>query len=134
MRRSSAASGLSSVIFNSRGVAVSPDGRWVVSASRDGTAKVWDAHTGREVLTFRGHRAALTGVAWQPRGKRVVSTSWDGTARVWDPVTGAEVLPPLDGGAGPVYGLSFTRDGSALATGHHKGSVRVWDGDTMTSK
>jgi WD40 repeat protein/serine/threonine protein kinase len=112
------------------GLAYSPDSRWIVSASRDGTAKVWDAGTGREVLTFSGHRSALTGVAWQPRGGRVVSASWDGTARVWDPATGVEVLPPLDGEAGSVHGLSFDRDGGALATAHHDGSVRVWDAAT----
>jgi WD40 repeat protein len=112
------------------GLAYCPDSRWVVSASRDGTAKVWDADTGREVTTFRGHRAALTGVAWQPRGGQVASASWDGTARVWDPATGAEVLQPLDGGAGSLHGLSFDRDGGALATAHHDGSVRVWDTTT----
>jgi WD40 repeat protein/serine/threonine protein kinase len=109
------------------GLAYSPDCGSIVSASRDGTAKVWDARTAREVLTFHGHRAALTGVAWQPRGGRVVSASWDGTARVWDPATGVEVLPPLNGRAGSVHGLSFDRDGGVLATAHHDGSVRVWD-------
>src|SRR5262249_1719835 len=42
------------------GLAYSPDGRRIVSASQDGTAKVWDAHSGREVVTFRGHRLGLT--------------------------------------------------------------------------
>jgi WD40 repeat protein/serine/threonine protein kinase len=109
------------------GLAYSPDGGRVASASRDETAKVWDAHTGREVVTFRGHRAALTGVAWAPDGRRVASVSWDGTARVWDPATGAEVLPTLDAAAGPVYGLAFSQDGTALATAHHDGSARVWE-------
>src|SRR4029077_8677316 len=46
------------------GLAYSPDGGRVASASWDGTAKVWDAHTGREVITFHGHGAAVTQVAW----------------------------------------------------------------------
>jgi eukaryotic-like serine/threonine-protein kinase len=109
------------------GLAYSPDGGRIASASRDETARVWNAQTGRVVVTFRGHRAALTGVAWAPDGGHVASASWDGTARVWDPATGAEVLPALDAAAGPVYGLAFNRDGGALATAHHDRSVRVWD-------
>jgi len=111
------------------GLAYSPDSRWVVSASQDGTAKVWDAHSGREVVTFRGHRLGLTRVAWSHDGRWVASASWDGTVRVWDPATGEEALPPLDAKAGPVYGLAFApaRHGRALATAHHDGTVRVWD-------
>src|SRR5262249_44069458 len=111
------------------GLAYSPDSGRIVSASQDGTAKVWDAHSGRKVLTFCGHRLALTRVAWAPDGRWVASASWDGTARGWGPATGAAGPPPLDAKSGPVYGLAITktRHGSAIATAHHDGSVRVWD-------
>src|SRR6266702_3754784 len=69
------------------GLAYSRNGRWVASASRDGTAKVWDANSGQDLLTFRGHQAALTAVAWTSDGRWVASASWDGTVRVWDPAT-----------------------------------------------
>src|SRR5262249_8320390 len=95
-----------------------PDGRRVVSASQDGTGTVWDGDSGNEVATFRERRRALTRVAWSPDGRCVASASSDGTVRVWDPATGAEFVPPLDAEAGPVYGLAFTPDGSALATAH----------------
>jgi eukaryotic-like serine/threonine-protein kinase len=109
------------------GLAYSPDGQRLVSASRDGTAKIWDAGTGRELITFRGHTAPLSRVAWTPDGRWVASASWDGTVRVWDQTTGIEVVPALDARVGPVYGLALVANGSALATGHHDGSVRVWE-------
>jgi WD40 repeat protein len=111
-------------------LAYRPDGRQIASASRDGTAKVWDADSGQDLLTFRGHQAVLTSVAWTSDGRRVASASWDGTVRVWDPATGVEILDALDAKAGPVYGVAFNRNGSALATPHHDGSVRVWEAAT----
>jgi WD40 repeat protein len=113
------------------GLAYSPDSARIASGSLDGTARVWDARTGRETTTFRGHHgAAVTAVAWTLDGRRVASASWDGTARIWDAATGAEVPPTLDGAAGPVYGLTFNREGTFLATAHHDGSARVWDVST----
>src|SRR5262249_40426831 len=46
------------------GVIFSPDGRWLVAASRDQTAKVWDARTGEEVRTLQGHTEWVTNVAF----------------------------------------------------------------------
>ncbi len=74
-----------------RGCAVTPDGRRVVSASADGTLKVWDLETGQEVATLEGHGAWVNGCAVTPDGRRVVSASWDRTLKVWDLETGQEV-------------------------------------------
>ena len=74
------------------GVAFSPDGRRIASASDDQTVKVWDAGTGQETLTLKGHTDAVNGVAFSPDGRRIASASSDQTVKVWDAATGQETL------------------------------------------
>ena len=73
-------------------MAFSPDGRRIVSVSTDMTVKVWDATTGQETLTLKGHTDGFYRVAFSPDGRRIVSVSVDGTGKVWDATTGQETL------------------------------------------
>ncbi len=66
------------------GIAFSPDGRRIATASFDRTIKLWDTATGSEVFTLRGHNSGLLVVAFSPDGRRIVSGAIDTTARVWD--------------------------------------------------
>ncbi len=65
-------------------VAITPDGRRVVSGSDDKTLKVWDLETGRQERTLEGHQHSVYAVAITPDGRRVVSGSADKTLKVWD--------------------------------------------------
>ena len=65
-------------------VSFSPDGKRIVSGSRDKTLKVWDAQTGKETLTLKGHTSPVRSVSFSPDGKRIVSGSHDKTVKVWD--------------------------------------------------
>ena len=78
--------------------------------------KVWDAATGQEVLTLKGHTGGVTSVAFSPDGKRLASASWDGTVKVWDAATGQEALT-LKGHTGWVTSVAFSPDGKRLASG-----------------
>ena len=77
-------------------MAFSPDGKAVLTGSDLGTARLWDAATGRPL----GHRrcairASVAGVAFSPDGKTVLTGYEDGTARLWDAATGRLLGTPM---------------------------------------
>ena len=67
------------------GVAFSPDGKRLASASEDKTVKVWDAATGQELLTLKGHTSGVYSVAFSPDGKRLASAARTGRSRSGTP-------------------------------------------------
>ncbi len=70
--------------------AFSPDGGRIITASIDGTARLWDGETGTPLAVLKGHTNGVVTAAFSPDGERVVTGSWDGTARLW--VVGPEQL------------------------------------------
>src|SRR5262249_13257473 len=73
-------------------VAYSPDGKRLANPSGDNTVKVWDAQTGQELSTLRGHTGQVNSVAYSPDGKHLASASLDKTVKVWEVQTGQESL------------------------------------------
>ena len=114
-------------IFNGRvddvtALAWSPDGRRIAAGS-DGGVRVWDAVTGKELLSLeRGHWVDL--VAWSPDGSRIAAGSDDGV-RVWDAVTGKELLS-LGYGRG-VESVAWSPDGRHILTKSRRNEIRIWD-------
>jgi WD40 repeat protein/serine/threonine protein kinase len=116
-------------------LAFSPDGKRLASGEGPGpyevkpspaVVKVWDAQTGQELGTLKGHGYPVVSVAFSPDGKRLASVSRDQTVKVWDALTGKELLS-LKGSTpgGPWVSVAFSPDGKRLA-----GSGRVWDAQT----
>jgi WD40 repeat protein len=96
--------------------------------------KVWDARTGQELLTIKGHTSYVNSVAFSPDGKRLASASADRTVKVWDAQTG-QVL--LDLKASFASGLAFSPDGRWLASGNlnpNGTAVTIWDATPLPEK
>jgi WD40 repeat protein len=109
-------------------LAISPDGRLLVTGDASNTLRVWDATEFRELHPLCGHTGSVHRVAFGPEG-RVASASFDGTVRVWDATTGKEVHT-LRGHSGPVFEAAFSRDGLQIASCGLDGTARVWDART----
>ena len=95
-------------------------------ASWDGTIKLWDATSGQETLTLKGHAKGVLSVAFSPDGKRIVSGSDDSAIKVWEAETGQETLT-LKGHLASVFSVAFSPDGKRIISGSDDNTIKVWD-------
>ena len=109
-------------------VAYSPDGRCVVSGSKDSTVRIWDAKTGCPIGNpLIGHKDAVTAVAYSSDGRCVVSGSKDSTVRIWDAKTGRPIGNPLIGHKGAVTSVAISPDNKHVVSGSKDSTVCIWD-------
>ncbi len=73
-------------------VAFSPDGFFIVTGSKDKTARLWDGETGKPVAVLAGHDNEVESATFTPDGKQVLTASADGTARLWEVSNFAEQI------------------------------------------
>ena len=104
-------------------------GTRIATAAADGTVRVWDTRSGRDVLVLRGHHGPVWSTAFSPDGARVASAGDDGTVRIWDAHTG-HVLRVLRGHDGSVYSVVWSPDGDLVMSASNDRTARIWDAAT----
>jgi len=109
-----------------RSVAITPDGKTLVSGSHDNTIKVWNLEKGGEPKTLTGHQSYVNSVAITPDGKTLVSGSGDNTIKVWNLEKGGEPKT-LTGHQKSVESVAITPDGKTLVSGSWDNTIKVWD-------
>jgi WD40 repeat protein len=102
------------------------DNSRVLTAGDDGTAKIWDAHSGEELLSLAGHADLVNQATWNGDESRILTASNDGTAKVWDAHSGEELLS-LAGHSGRISQAVWNGDNSRILTTSDDGTARVWD-------
>ena len=119
-------------------VRISPNGRFIASASADATLKIWDAVTGDHMDTLVGHMAGVSCLAWTPDSNTLATGSDDKAIRLWDRVTGrpkttarktsaGQEMAPLKGHHNYIHCLAFSPKGNILASGSYDEAVFLWD-------
>lgn len=125
-------------------IALSPNGKKVVSGSYDGAVRLWDIDTCKVIaVKWTGHTREVMSVCWSRDGQRVLTGSFDGTARQWNMESEETILEPIlktiETGHSMVWGAVYSPDMSLIATSgwdgraankRHEHSIKIWDAKT----
>jgi eukaryotic-like serine/threonine-protein kinase len=104
----------------------SPDDTRIVSAGDDGTARIWDAATGKEIHVLNEHAGGLLSVKFSPDGRSIASAGRDATVRIWDATTGREARV-LKGHTSAVAGVAYSPDGRMIASAGWDKTIKIWE-------
>ena len=103
-------------------VAISPDGKNVLTAGSDRTLRIWPLAQDQPAAVFQGHSSEVTAAAWHPANQQIASASQDGTLRVWQ--VPASDSPHFD--SSNFLEARFDPTGNLLAGTTWEGEVEIW--------
>ena len=106
-------------------LAMSADGKILVSGSEDKTIKLWQIGTGFLFRTLTEHSGSVFALAISPDGKILASGSGDGTIKIWD-LSSFKLLHTLTNHTKSVLALAISADGRILASGSEDKTVKIW--------
>jgi WD40 repeat protein len=106
-------------------VAYSPNGKYLVTASWDNTAKIWQASDGRLLSDLKGHTESLVSASFSPDGKYIVTASKDSTARLWLAANG-RLLRELKGHKHWLNNATFSPNGKYVITASQDHTAIIW--------
>jgi len=106
----------------------SPNGKYIVTASGDNSAKIWEVATGKQITTLRGHSSQVFSARFGPNSKHVI-TAVGKTAKLWDASTGTEIRE-FKGHTNKVHCAEFSPDGAVVVTTSEDGTAKLWNAKT----
>lgn len=106
------------------GLALGAGADRMVTATADGTIRLWDLGQGRELRRLPAHAGATVAVAAAGQGDIVVSAGADGTVAVWSLASGEKLAAFAQ--AQPALAVAVTADGGLVAASYRDGAVRLW--------
>jgi WD40 repeat protein len=119
---------IASAVFN-------PDGNLIATGSTDGSVKLWEVDTGKQIKAIIKHPNPVSSISFSPNGNLLAVGLDTGAITLWD-INYKERIKTLKGHEGKVYSLRFNKDGSLLASGSEDKTVKLWDmksGDEIKS-
>jgi len=107
--------------------AFSSDGRWLVTASSDYTARLWSVPDMRLHAVLGGHADDVDMAVFSPDDRRIATCALDRCVRIFD--TEGRCLHAMHGHTGNVLSLAWSPDGRKLISSSVDGSIRRWDAE-----
>jgi WD40 repeat protein len=114
---------------------ISGNGKYIATASRDRTIKVWEVDTAKDVATLKGSPGNVKAVVFLDGSAKVASSAgkwnkekkaWEGEIKIWDAKLGKQIRS-IKGHTDAIEGLALSKDGKFLASASEDQTVKIWD-------
>ena len=104
----------------------SPDGQKIVTASADGTVKIWNTNSGELLNDLNGHLDMVRSAEFSQDEKKIVTFSFDKTVKIWDAISG-KLLTDLKNFIAPINSAEFSPNGKQVVTASLDKTAKIWD-------